>query len=129
MICEKCKGKMNWSIEGATQGWRCPMCGWNIITTYIEDIDRDETEYSLYIKNVTEVDAEKIKFVAKTANVNFVIAKQMLEKREACILKAKAPKIKLVITKLQDEYYGAAEPPVRCGESHLSGLTEPLRSL
>ena len=25
----------------------------------------------------------------------------------------------------QDEYYGAAEPPVRCGESHLSGLTEP----
>ena len=72
MICEKCKGKMNWSIEGATQGWRCPMCGWNI------------------------------KFVAKTANVNFVIAKQMLEKREACILKAKAPKIKLVITKLQE---------------------------
>lgn len=24
------------------------------------------------------------------------------------------------------EYYGAAEPPVRCGVSHLSGLTEPL---
>ena len=23
------------------------------------------------------------------------------------------------------EYYGAAEPLVRCGESHLSGLTEP----
>ena len=65
MICEKCKGKMNWSIEGATQGWRCPMCGWNIITTYIEDIDRDETEYSLYIKNVTEVDAEKIKMASE----------------------------------------------------------------
>ena len=30
---------------------------------------------------------------------------------------------------MDDEYYGAAEPPVRCGESHLSGLTEPLRSL
>ena len=27
--------------------------------------------------------------------------------------------------KKEDEYYGAAEPPVRCGESHLSGLTEP----
>ena len=23
------------------------------------------------------------------------------------------------------QVYGAAEPPVRCGESHLSGLTEP----
>ena len=30
---------------------------------------------------------------------------------------------------LGTEYYGAAEPLVRCGESHLSGLTEPLRSL
>lgn len=102
MICEKCKEKMNWSIEGATQGWRCPVCGWNIITTYIEEINTDETEYSLYIKKVTEIDAEKIKFVAKTANVNFVIAKQMIEKKEACILKAKAPKIKSVIAKLQE---------------------------
>ena len=25
----------------------------------------------------------------------------------------------------QSEYYGAAEPPVRRGVSHLSGLTEP----
>ena len=25
------------------------------------------------------------------------------------------------------EYYGTAEPPVRCGESQLSGLTEPPR--
>ena len=29
------------------------------------------------------------------------------------------------LTKENIEYYGAAEPPVRCGESHLSGLTEP----
>ena len=25
----------------------------------------------------------------------------------------------------KNEYYSAAEPPVRCGESHLSGPTEP----
>ena len=30
-----------------------------------------------------------------------------------------------VLPFLDVEYYGAAEPPVRCGESHLSGLTEP----
>lgn len=29
------------------------------------------------------------------------------------------------IAQLENEYYGAAEPPVRCGVSHLSGLTEP----
>ncbi len=65
MICEKCNGKMNWSAEGATQGWRCPGCGRNIITTYIEDIESDETEYGLCTKNVTEVDTEKIKFVSR----------------------------------------------------------------
>ena len=31
----------------------------------------------------------------------------------------------LDVLKKAIEYYGAAEPPVRCGESHLSGLTEP----
>ncbi|MGN0160587.1 MAG: cytidine deaminase [Lachnospiraceae bacterium] len=72
MICEKCKEKMNWSIEGATQGWRCPVCGWNIITTYIDEINSDETEYSLYIKKVSEIDAETIKFVAKTANDEYI---------------------------------------------------------
>ena len=56
MICEKCNGKMNWSAEGATQGWRCPVCGRNI---------SDETEYGLCTKNVTEVDTEKIKFVSR----------------------------------------------------------------
>ena len=32
---------------------------------------------------------------------------------------------KLLIHSLVDEYYVAAEPPVRCGESHPSGQTEP----
>ena len=36
---------------------------------------------------------------------------------------------KNITLETRPEYYGAAEPPVRCGESHLSGLTEPLRSL
>ena len=31
----------------------------------------------------------------------------------------------LLFKEASTEYYGAAEPPVRCGESHLSGLTEP----
>ena len=29
------------------------------------------------------------------------------------------------LNNMSREYYGTAEPPVRCGESHLSGLTEP----
>lgn len=33
--------------------------------------------------------------------------------------------LKSLLEGMPVEYYGAAEPPVRCGESHLSGLTEP----
>lgn len=102
MVCEKCKGELNWRIEGATQGLWCPKCGWNVVTTYIDEIHADMTEYRLYIRNVQEIDKEKIKFVAKTANVNFIIAKQMLQKREVCILKARAPEIKAAISKLQE---------------------------
>ena len=101
MICEKCREKMKWCIEGCIQGWKCPSCGWDIVTTYIDDIYTDETEYSLYIKKVSEISIEKIKLVARISGVNFIIARQMLEKEDNCILKAKAPKIKEAIVKLQ----------------------------
>ena len=41
------------------------------------------------------------------------------------VTKLNATDKKMVKVEAQGEYYGAAEPPVRCGESHLSGLTEP----
>ena len=37
----------------------------------------------------------------------------------------KADQLNSLEAQKEFEYYGAAEPPVRCGESHLSGLTEP----
>ena len=42
---------MKWSIEGATQEWRCSVCGWNIITTYIDEINTDEEESISKIMN------------------------------------------------------------------------------
>lgn len=101
MLCEQCGQKMNWRIEGSTQGWNCPACGWGVVTTYISQIDADQTEYSLYMKNVSEIDLEKIRFVAQTANVNFLTARQMLEEKEVCLIKAKASKIKETIVKMQ----------------------------
>ena len=36
------------------------------------------------------------------------------------------PNLRQYLYEVPVEYYVAAEPPVRCGVSHLSGLTEPL---
>ena len=48
-------------------------------------------------------------------DVNSIMRDMIMNKRMYKILSA-----------MKVEYYGAAEPLVRCGESHLSGLTEPL---
>ena len=50
MKCEQCNSEMIFKINKGTQGWYCPQCNWNLVTSYIEDLNIDETEYSLYIK-------------------------------------------------------------------------------
>ena len=104
MVCEKCGGKMIRTIDAEhfTQGWACPTCGWGVVTTYFPEIDVDATEYSLYIRNISIINVERIRVIAELASVNFPRAKEMLEKKEVCILKAKAPKIKEGIDKLKE---------------------------
>lgn len=111
MICEKCRKEMCHFIEGSTQGWRCPLCGWDIITTYIADIYTDLTEYSLYANRDADVNTDKIRLVAQIANVNFIVARQMLEESERCILKAKAPEIMKAIAKMQELDMGYVVTP------------------
>lgn len=101
MVCEKCKNQMVHQCENSVQGWSCPICGWSILTTYIDEIYQDTTEYSVFIKNETCIDIEKIRLVSKIAGVNFIAAKQMLAKGDVCILKATAVEIKKVINELQ----------------------------
>ena len=111
MICEKCKKEMCHFIEGSTQGWRCPLCGWDIIATYIADIYTDLTEYSLYVNRDADINTDKIRLVAQIANVNFIVARQMLEGTKMCILKAKAPEIRKVIVKMQELDIGYVVTP------------------
>ncbi len=100
MVCEKCKAAVNWFSEDFVQGWRCPDCGWSLVTTNIDRIYEDITEYSIYITNVNAVNKNMIKTVAGIAGVNFLRARNMLMERHACIFKDKAPKVKIVMEEL-----------------------------
>lgn len=82
-----------WYVKNARQEWIMALkvihkdgaalaCGWNILTTYIDEIELDMTEYSLYINNECDVSIEKIKYIARIANVNYVTVKQMLGKKK-----------------------------------------------
>lgn len=101
MICEKCKANMTKVIKDSIQGWACSNCGWSMLTTYIDKIYEDDTEYSIFIINVKNIDEDKIKLIAKICGVNFVVARQMLLKDNVCILKAKAPEVRAVIGQLE----------------------------
>lgn len=41
MLCEKCKAEMAAVCTIGVQGWLCPICGWEILTTYIDEIYLD----------------------------------------------------------------------------------------
>lgn len=102
MLCEKCKTNMIRIRENSVQGWLCPFCGWEMLTTYIDKIYRDMTEYSICIKGVANIDKDKIKVISQIAGVNYIVAKQMLEEEGYCILKAKAIDIKKAICELEN---------------------------
>lgn len=102
MLCEKCKTNMIHVRENSIQGWLCPFCGWKILTTYIDKIHQDMTEYSICIKGAANIDKDKIKVISQIAGVNYIVAKQMLEEEGFCILKAKAIDIKKAICELEN---------------------------
>lgn len=102
MLCEKCKTNMIHVCKNSVQGWLCPVCGWGTLTTYIDEIYQDMTEYSIYTKSITNVDKDKIKVIAHISGVNYIVAKQILEKEGVCILKAKAIDIKKAICELEN---------------------------
>lgn len=102
MLCEKCKTNMIRVCENSVQGWSCPVCGWGMLTTYIDEMHQDMTEYSIYTKRVANIDKDKIKVISQIAGVNYIVAKKMLEKEDICILKAKAIDIKKAISELEN---------------------------
>lgn len=92
---------MDYICENSVQGWKCPSCNWEILTTYIAEMYQDMTYYSIYVKNMVNIDNNKIKVISKIAGVNYLDARQMLIKGDMCVLKAKAVEIKSAVEKLQ----------------------------
>ena len=76
-------------------------------------------------ESITSLTAE---IASITANIETL--KADLKEKKSALKKAEKEVESMEVKKAKadakaTEYYGAAEPPVRCGESHLSGLTEP----
>jgi hypothetical protein len=103
MKCEKCNSEMIGFKEKSVQGVKCPNCGWSILTSYINEINTDNTVYTISISKVKKVNISQIKLIAKLVNVNYLQAKEILLSGKTKIYEAKAPKIKKMIDDLEKE--------------------------
>ena len=86
-------------------------------------IQRDYTSFSLYYQIKLPLDLE----ISIPSDDPVRLVSAFVEEMDLSELYKTYGRIrKNQATPRQIEYYGAAEPPVRCGESRLSGLTESL---
>ena len=85
IICEKCGNEMIYFIRGSSCGTECLKCGWGLVTTYIEPIKTDQTNYTLSIPTIGEPDIDHIKAISNILNVNFIKSKSLLQEGNTTI--------------------------------------------
>lgn len=102
MICENCSANMISVKNETVQGWECPKCGWNVLTTNIDAIYKDVVEYCIFTERTEKIDKEQIKVISKISGVNFIEAKKILDKNSYCLFEGKAQEIKSIIEQLDN---------------------------
>ena len=86
-ICKKCGGEMIPVIEDSVQGLKCIQCGeWGYMTTYIAEIQTDNTIYSIYLLLDNPITLQTVKSVALVSGCNYLKAKELMSKINSKIL-------------------------------------------
>ncbi|MDO4493694.1 MAG: hypothetical protein Q4C53_07415 [Clostridia bacterium] len=89
IICEKCGEQMVSIDQNRTVGMTCPNCGWGRVTSHFDDIDTDQTDYSIILKPGNPAGIDNIKLIASLCALNFIEAKKILQTdADICIFTA-----------------------------------------
>ncbi len=78
MICEKCGAEMKEIISELSPGMKGPDGGWGWVTTSINPIVNDRTDYEIRIMPGCSQHIENIKLLAEIMGINFLKAKNLL---------------------------------------------------
>ncbi|MCD2511653.1 hypothetical protein [Comamonas endophytica] len=100
--CPQCGSPAEKIHEGLTIGEKCTRCNWSVVTTYIPSIEQDDTLYSINLKNANHHDKDQIKAISKIAGINFLQARNLLQKEKIIVFKGKATEIKLIKSILEN---------------------------
>ena len=91
--CPECSAKIESIFEGHLSGTRCTNCNWSVFTTYFKPIEKDLTEYEVFVTPTFNFTNEQIKIVANLLNINFLQAREKLMEKIFKIYKGKAKEI------------------------------------
>ena len=78
MQCPKCGANATVTIEDSTQRIKCTNCDYDVVTTFIPEIEIDETLYTIKITS-SNYSLDFIKSLSKITTLNFISVKKMLD--------------------------------------------------
>lgn len=82
----------------------CPKCGWNIVTTKIDDIMLDTQLYQLYILKNEHINRNQIRILSKISGMNYICIKQnIVTRNKTLLISDRAFKIKAIKEMLEKE--------------------------
>ena len=102
MKCEKCGAEMLYYQQYSEQGWKCPNCEWETVTTYIEPIYEDTTNYCIKLNKHDIITKKQLKIVAYIKQCNYIQAKKYLVTGDSIFEEDKASKIRDIARKLKE---------------------------
>lgn len=99
--CRICGGELTQKIHESVQEFYCNICGYHVVTTYIDKIYSDDRDYTISIINGDFKDKRHIRFISTFCGVNFLIARDMLMGMGFIDIKGKAPYIRDIAIKAE----------------------------
>ena len=92
--CEVCGGEVEFRQEGSTQGYFCKCCDWALVTTYIPQIQLDETTYEVFVTGGDYRNEQQVKAVSTASGLNFLAARKLLQLERSMVFQGEAAKVK-----------------------------------
>jgi hypothetical protein len=100
-ICEVCGGEVEFRREGSVQGFFCKSCDWSLVTTYIPEIELDETVYQVYVSDSNFRDEHQVRAVSEISGLNFLSVRKLLQQEHPMVFEGAAPKVLQALAMLE----------------------------
>lgn len=98
--CEKCGAEIKPIHETLPIGMECPECGWGWVSTYIEPILSDSTNYHMVLVS-SDNSLNSIKTVSEVANCNYIEAKKLINNAPVEVFHGQAVEVRAIKEKLE----------------------------